>query len=1585
MESLLTSSRKRFNQKIAEDKYANRNQIDEQQNLSNLLNEIEDFSIKLDNSENSKSSEGNTSASRSRNEMSERSGRSRERERHGHDDRSRSRHHERSKSRHRRPSSPGERDKSRTRRDVTERSKTLGRYERERRREERDKDRDRDRDRSRTIDRDRSKIPERDRSRTIDRERSNHERDKSRTGERDKSRTLERDRERERRREERDRDRDADKSKTLDRERVRRDRGERTHNRKMSSPADISILKSKNANPPPLPNTSSNAENSSIIKDYNHSIATFPRNASLSKIKTDQLSKNDNKIPFSPGVSSNNDNSINFPKRKDDPYSALPSPLSAGQVPVTPREEESHFSSESSTTAVMQENKPIFPTRSESRGVTRMKSRNNTENSEIKKDGNTSLSNMSISEMKSALLKDPKKLGGPMSILAALKIGEDAHMYKNEDTLNPSFNIQKDKLLMKDLLENVYTLSSNCYILNKDTFNVITEKIKKYTDQIASLKLKIQSESSIQESVINIVKNGAKDSQTQKTAKEKLSSTNRKLDKLAADLFKVSDKLRITQNDYFSHIVGVYNWEIDRIRQTGGDLSLKNEDIIRRLKHELEDNVYIVKEQKDELDASKALVLQLQAQLELKKLDSTDTSNMSTLDRAHVDELRQQIKELEKQRKEIKTLENKFNENSSAPSPNTSWMNSLSRQRNMKRLRELEDENTELKDQASEQNDTIDKLKAENSDLKAKLTSIEILYQTLPSSITTNRHFTVEDFEKTVKLLLEDNEEQFKRIKDMNTEFQDLKKKLREAEADNEMQQKRMNKMEKQTLQNLKSPISPRSASLKKMGGSGDSDTLKMEVINLKKEIFDQNNEISRLERDLKVAEGQNNDMKNDLNESKSREEKYKKENNDLEAEIRKVEDNYMKAQREVEDQKQKIETLKNHVSELEREVNNKKMKERDASDELYSKRQELMDTAEDLNTLREENQSLKQKLKNISSEQNQLSRDASKNTLELGELRTKYNKVQEEYEQLNSRYESIKKELEDVKYELESEESKSKKLRENNNALQEKYDTLLIEKQQQERGNNFDKKKQNDQLADAENRIVSVKRELNKVQEELSEKNAQLRKADDYEKKLLQELEDVKMDYKYLKDEHTSMSDAHSKLLDEQMSLKRELEDMKNERDEFEDKCKRRYKNEIRDLQHALQDAEDEIEQQNLRVREFQTKYDNEINNSKDVRDELDRVKQNLASAKNLMNDTLSNKDKEVEEAIRKAKDAESKSEDAQLKVQNMEKLVEDMQGQLNNAESALVDFKSKSFQEREQFQEKIETLNQKLQDSDEKARGLERDLKESRKKGSEQEEELAHANKEIERIIEQHEKDMKSLTQSYQNMIDDLEEKLSEAETLRDKLDDLDFKYQNDCEKWDRSKRDYEKEILDLTDEQTRTQKQIDELHKELMEARQRDTGATFDEVQNLKDREQTLTEELKKREAREARLETEMEATLKEFERLTMNIADFEGEKMKMNKINKEQKEEIEDLRKKLQEATVDNLGSKVSPNASARTKEQTMRNEFRKMLQEVREDYQKQLKKESERNDELDQTIKQMKREKDMMAYHTCNIGTQTIIY
>jgi len=1544
MTSYMSDSRKKFIQKIEDDRIASKKKADDQKNLSKLLNEIEDFSVKLDSNSGSKSTD-----------TSERSSRSKERDRHGHGERSHSRHHERSKSRHRRPSSPGERDKSRSRRDISERSRTLGRYEREKRREEKEKERDRDREKSRTLDRDRS----------------HHDRDRSRTRDRDKSR----DRDREKRK-------DKERSRTLDRDKVRKERGERTHHRKMSSPADISVLKNKNTNPT-LPN-SSIAENSSLIKDYSHAIATFPRNTSLSKITTDQISKIDNKVPFSPSVPvATPESSFAFPKRKEDPFPTSASPISAlpirsafDQVP----QEESHSSAESSTTAVIQENKPIFPTRAESKGVTKKgRSRANTNASDSKKDDISSLTNMTITDMKKVLSKDPKKLGGPMSILAALKVGDDLHMYRNEDTLNPSFNIQKDKILMKDLLENAFTLSTNCYILNKDAINSIKDKILKYTEQVSSLKSKIQSETSIQESVINIVKNGAKDSQTQKSAKEKLSSTNRKLDKLAADLFKTNDKLRISQNDYFSHILGVYSWEIERLRQTGDDFSLKNEDIVRRLRQELEDSICIVKEQKDELDASKALVLQLQAQLELKKLDSNENVNMSTLDRAHVDDLRQQIKELEKQRKEIKTLEIKFNETSSTvASPTNSWMGSLSR-RNNKRLRELEDEVYDLKDQMSEQTDTIDKLKAENSELKAKLTSVEIIYQTLPSSLATNRHFTVEDLEKTIKLLLEDNEDQFKRIKSLN-------KKLREVEADNEMQQKRMNKMEKQTLQNLQSPISPRSNSLKKLGGSGDSDTqLKVEVCNLKKEVFDQGNEISRLERDLKVAEGQNKDMKNDLTESKNREEKYKRENKDLEAEIRKTEDNYKKAQREVEDQRIKIETLKNHVNELEREINNKKLKERNASDELSNKRQELMDTAEDLSTLREENKSLKQKLKDMTSSQSQLTRDASKNTMELGEYKSKYNKVQEEYDQLNSRYESIKKELDDVKYELESEEAKSKKLRETNNALQEKYDTLLIEKQQQERGLNFDKKKQNDQLAEAESRVVSVKRELNKVKEELNDKTSQLRKAEDYEKNLLQELEDMKMDYKYLKDEHNSMSNAHSKLLDEQMALKHRLEDMKNERDEFEDKCKRRYKNEIRDLQHALKDAEDEIEQQNVRVREYQAKYDNEMNSTKDVRDELDRVKQNLASTKNLMNDTISNKEREVEDALRKAKDAETRSQDAQLKVENMEKLVEDMQNQLSSAENALVDHKSKSNQEREKFQEKIEELNKKLNETDEKARVLERNLKESHKKSSEQEEELKHANKEIDRIINQHEKDMKSLTDSYQNMIDELEEKLSEAETVRDKLDDLDFKYQNECEKWDRSKREYEKEILDLTDEQTRNEKKIEELHKELMSARQRDTGATFEEVQTLKDREQKLTEELKKKEEREVRIEAEMEATLKEFERLTMNIADFEGEKMKMNKLNKEQKEEIETLRKKLQEASVDNLGNKTPPNSSARSKEQSMRNEFRKMLQEVREDYQKQLKKESDRNDELDQVIKQMKREKDMLAYNKCNIVNQTSIY
>jgi len=364
MASFISESRRKLLQKIEDDKLSNSKKANEPQSLSTLLHEIEDFSIKLDNTDSSKSSENtNSSVSRSRNEMSDRRDRkdsdrrSRSKDRH-HDERSRSRSRHRSKSRHR-----GERDKSRSRKDRDgERSRTLDRYERDRSRVE--KDRDRDREKSRTI--------ERDRSRTIDRERDRRDREKE------------------------------------------RHHKERSHARKMSSPADISILKSKNTNPNDFlgPSPLSNAENISVNKGYNHAIATFPRNSSLSNIKTDQMTKIDNKVPFSPGINGL-DTSFTFPRRKDDPFPASASPISAGVRPG----EESNSSAESSTTAVIQENKPIFPVRAESKGIMRSgRSRANTQTSETKKDGN-----MSISDMKSALLKEPKKIRWTCIIISSIK------------------------------------------------------------------------------------------------------------------------------------------------------------------------------------------------------------------------------------------------------------------------------------------------------------------------------------------------------------------------------------------------------------------------------------------------------------------------------------------------------------------------------------------------------------------------------------------------------------------------------------------------------------------------------------------------------------------------------------------------------------------------------------------------------------------------------------------------------------------------------------------------------------------------------------------------------------------------------------------------------------------------------------------------------------------------------------------------------------------------------------------------------------------------------------------------------------
>ncbi|ORY80540.1 hypothetical protein LY90DRAFT_500313 [Neocallimastix californiae] len=228
---------------------------------------------------------------------------------------------------------------------------------------------------SRSKERDRHGHGERSHSRHHERSKSRHRRPSS-PGERDKSRSRrdisERSRtlgryEREKRREEKEkeRDRDREKSRTLDRDRSHHDRDRsRTRDR--------------------------DKKNSSLIKDYSHAIATFPRNTSLSKITTDQISKIDNKVPFSPSVPvATPESSFAFPKRKEDPFPTSASPISAlpirsafDQVP----QEESHSSAESSTTAVIQENKPIFPTRAESKGVTKKgRSRANTNASDSKK------------------------------------------------------------------------------------------------------------------------------------------------------------------------------------------------------------------------------------------------------------------------------------------------------------------------------------------------------------------------------------------------------------------------------------------------------------------------------------------------------------------------------------------------------------------------------------------------------------------------------------------------------------------------------------------------------------------------------------------------------------------------------------------------------------------------------------------------------------------------------------------------------------------------------------------------------------------------------------------------------------------------------------------------------------------------------------------------------------------------------------------------------------------------------------------------------------------------------------------------
>lgn len=204
------------------------------------------------------------------------------------------------------------------------------------------------------------------------------------------------------------------------------------------------------------------------------------------------------------------------------------------------------------------------------------------------------------------------------------------------------------------------------------------------------------------------------------------------------------------------------------------------------------------------------------------------------------------------------------------------------------------------------------------------------------------------------------------------------------------------------------------------------------------------------------------------------------------------------------------------------------------------------------------------------------------------------------------------------------------------------------------------------------------------------------------------------------------------------------------------------------------------------------------------------------------------------------------------------------------------------------------------------------------------------------------------------------------------------------------DSAKRDYERRLQnlerDLQDAQQKSEllsSRNSKLEKEMQSYASANGGSQVKAeehdriVKQLAQSKQThelLKEELERQNAREQQLHLELDGVLKEFDRLSRNAAESDDKAQTLLRKLRQNESRLKDLEAKLQESQLADISSKGDASS--------MRKEFRSMLQDVRQEYEKQLEQELDERSKLELELRSMKREKDMELYKKINVGVQT---
>jgi len=361
-------------------------------------------------------------------------------------------------------------------------------------------------------------------------------------------------------------------------------------------------------------------------------------------------------------------------------------------------------------------------------------------------------------------------------------------------------------------------------------------------------------------------------------------------------------------------------------------------------------------------------------------------------------------------------------------------------------------------------------------------------------------------------------------------------------------------------------------------------------------------------------------------------------------------------------------------------------------------------------------------------------------------------------------------------------------------------------------------------------------------------------------------------------------------------------------------------------------------------------------------------------------------------------------KLRDSQDKCGSLEKVVESLKATITEMEKEVNKTKEELTKEQNISQSKLKQLITEIKKAEAINKNATDHIQELTRCNSNANNEIQRLNKEIESIkkkdqgiiddrdkkiktlTEDHDKTVEKMTEEHKKRVNDLEEQIRNMDLLHDEIEELEFKLQTETQKFERVQRNHEAELNMVNDEKETLKLQVTKLRNMVEESKSiNHTDVSREETIEMKSKIEKLTKELEIQEKNTEELQLEIDDALAEYSRLNNLNKQYEREKKIDQKEITSLRSALNKLRTQMEDFLYNKVGGKPPANQeqSAIEREQNIRKEFRKLLQETREQYQEIVNKELEKNAELEQHIRQMHHDREEEIFQRVNASTQTL--